>query len=60
MYITIFVKKSLRPEINQIKRDYIKQGKLGMFDCGNKGGVAYSIYLRNRGFNFFGLYLKHG
>ena len=60
MYITIFVKKSLRPEINQIKRDYIKQGKLGMFDCGNKGGVAYSFYLRNRVFNFFGLHLKHG
>ena len=60
MYITIFVKKSLRPEINQIKRYYIKEGKLGMFYCGNKGGVAYSFYLRNRVFNFFGLHLKHG
>lgn len=60
IFIAVFVKKSIRPDIYKIKKDYIKMGKVVGMSFGNKGVCAYSFTLRNRVFNFCGQHLKHG
>ena len=58
MFIVIFVKKELRKEIFNVKKQDIAQGQYGL--VGNKGCVAYSFQLRDRIFNFISCHLKHG
>ena len=57
MFIIVFVKRHLRVEVKDIKKQAIAKGKLGF---GNKGCVAYSFVLRERVFNFIACHLKHG
>lgn len=58
MFLIVFVKSYLRPEITCIRKETIAKGKMGLI--GNKGIVAYSFVLRDRTFNFIGCHLKHG
>ena len=58
MFIVIFVKKDLRKEIQDVKKQSIAKGQMQL--VGNKGCVAYSFVLRDRVFNFICCHLKHG
>jgi hypothetical protein len=58
MFIVVFVKIDLRKEVQDVKKESIAKGQMGL--VGNKGCVAYSFLLRDRVFNFICCHLKHG
>lgn len=58
MYLTIFIRRELATDVSKVNQTFLARGFGGF--VGNKGGIAYSLKIKNRLFNFIACHLRHG